>query len=1379
MGKLKTKIIGIGLVLVIGFFALTAVSAPPQSAGNVLRTITPETDSTYYIGQEDLEWLYGYFDNLRIGESTTTNATTTGSLYVDTTLGLNNQYINNWLELDNYIPLANWEEIFGNALTPTTTFGIYVNASSTIAANFRVDGNATTTGSQEVGELLVGGVNLQGPSGATLVGIAQGVGSPTVDQLQERIDNVGSSGYFTGGIITDGGSGTIDITAGQGFIRTSANDNAPLLSFAFSASTTIDIPDNSTRYIFVDDAGELSLNASEFTEAQDNIMLGVATDEGSTAIHFFNLGVRLQESIGQMGRYTRRTDDIVRDKRKGGLIFGQSGDANRDVTVTAGSLWWGRTEYLISAFDTSGADTFETYSAGGQEAINVSQWPNEQYDNAGTLTTMINNRWAVLWFYIEPDDHIVMLYGRAQYVTEGQAEDELAPSSSIPPRISAASTIAAKFIFQKGEDIAAKVETAFDTPFMGSGVTDHGNLAGLGDDDHTQYLLADATRALTAEWTTNFGLVMPQATTSNYFMVGSGLPDMTGWDFSGGDLWVGGDAQIVGNLDIGGNMLLTGTVLGNLDMATFDIINATNITGSGTVAGGTITGTNVTSGTDPGHIHSGGGVAGVSKWQYIPGLESAITPTSTQSGIFVTASSTLSTLRIDNATVTNHFEADSTLYVKDSKVGIGTESPGKILHISDNSANRFSQFDSVYIEGVSTGGAPFGQSGSSGFGNGIVWRGRTFNDATIRDLARVSYRLLDNSVDTTFGTAITFENIENPTGSLVEHMVIDYTGNLGVGTTSPWGQLSIEGQGSKPELVVTGSDEAVDLIVDVNGNVGIGIESPSAKLEVSGSSIAISGTPPHNLLMEDTGGTSRTAVRLETFDTTEDRLKFGGGAFEEMTFEVINATPAMTIIDGGNVGIGTTTPLVKLEVFGNQAAIRVIDDNDEHPALELLAFSHDVAQLNYDNYWNGSSFVSSDAGSNYSIAKQSDILQFRVDSGNAAGATFAWTAPKTALAIHTDGDVGIGLGNTAPTAKLQVKVDASNVDGLIVEQGVSGFPSNDKALVYINSAYNGNNREIFKIQTDATNELFNVRHDGLVNIGMINGTRTLNVNGTIGWGDGTSELGRLSFTGGGGNPAIIASDLKDIEFWTEQSGAAAVSRMIITDTGQVGIGVTSINAIYKFFVNQGTDKNFGIRDVGGELSLEAVNDAINADVPLRIYASALSIPTGIVSIQQGSASDLATVGGVIFTDVDADVVPTTVTETTLKTFTMAANTLGTDGDYLQVHMSGEAQSSSGEDVDITIYFGATPILTISYGSGTVDTGEWGVDFKIFRRGASSQYVVGYESGDGGTQGTDWFQATAAIDLTAAVIIKVTGTKSLDTDDAEADTMTISWHPNNT
>lgn len=362
-----------------------------------------------------------------------------------------------------------------------------------------------------------------GQVSAADIPIALGVGSPTIDQVQEYLDQTGSSGYFIGGILSDGGSGTLDITAGEGFIRTTDDENAPIISFKFAGATGLAITDDTTQYIFVNDSGTINQNTDEFTEAFDNILLGVATDEGGTVIHTFNLGVRLEESIGQMGRYIRHVDDVTWNRRKGGLIFGQSGDANRFVTVTTGQLEWGRTSYPISAFDTSGADTFDTYSAGGQEATGVSAWPNTQYDNAGTLTTLSNNnKWAVGWLYVEPDDHEVWLYGREEHGSEAEAQNEEPPNSSIPNRLSAASVLTAKFIFQKSSNTAT-IQTLLGSPFNSSGVTGHANLSDLAwtSSGHTgtassfagfdgggaaseyteaNYVLADGSRPLTANW---------------------------------------------------------------------------------------------------------------------------------------------------------------------------------------------------------------------------------------------------------------------------------------------------------------------------------------------------------------------------------------------------------------------------------------------------------------------------------------------------------------------------------------------------------------------------------------------------------------------------------------------------------------------------------------------------------------------------------------------------------------------------------------------------------------------------------------------------------------------------------------------------------------
>ncbi|KKK58356.1 hypothetical protein LCGC14_3045260, partial [marine sediment metagenome] len=177
-----------------------------------------------------------------------------------------------------------------------------------------------------------------------------------------------------------------------------------------------------------------------------------------------------------------------------------------------GSLWWGRTEYPIPAFDTS-VDTFVTYSASGQENATASQFPNEQYDNSGTLTTMTNNRWANLFFWIEPDEHIIMVYGREQFVTEAQAENEGVPSSSLPTRISETGILVGRFTFKEGTNTAT-IATNFPAGiFNSAGVTDHGNLAGLTDDDHTQYILVDGTRAFTGLQTFDAGFISSASST--------------------------------------------------------------------------------------------------------------------------------------------------------------------------------------------------------------------------------------------------------------------------------------------------------------------------------------------------------------------------------------------------------------------------------------------------------------------------------------------------------------------------------------------------------------------------------------------------------------------------------------------------------------------------------------------------------------------------------------------------------------------------------------------------------------------------------------------------------------------------------------------------
>ena len=95
------------------------------------------------------------------------------------------------------------------------------------------------------------------------------------------------------------------------------------------------------------------------------------------------------------------------------------------------------------------------------------------------------------------------------------------------------------------------------------------------------------------------------------------------------------------------------------------------------------------------------------------------------------------------------------------------------------------------------------------------------------------------------------------------------------------------------------------LRIDQNGNVGVGSVSPSEKLDVVGNIITsgvLKFTPSYGI------GVSNGIFRFDR-----------GGAVGPLGYNFnTNSSPggALVIMDSGNIGIGTTTPTLKLDVNG-------------------------------------------------------------------------------------------------------------------------------------------------------------------------------------------------------------------------------------------------------------------------------------------------------------------------------------------------------------------------------------------------------------------------------------------------------------------------------
>ena len=349
---------------------------------------------------------------------------------------------------------------------------------------------------------------------------------------------------------------------------------------------------------------------------------------------------------------------------------------------------------------------------------------------------------------------------------------------------------------------------------------------------------------------------------------------------------------------------------------------------------------------------------------------------------------------------------------------------------------------------------------------------------------------------------------------------------------------------SEPLLGVSNHGTRVMTILG-NGKVGIGTTSPGAKLEILDSSAVLL-----HLSEADSG------VGLIKFTNTADSAGWYTGITGTEKFGIsrsidLDAGSEFIIQQNGNVGIGTASPGVKLDVNGGnirssdtntQVEFGVLGNSDVYPRAGFKVLSNGSAG-NYGLSIRTDCSVSSpgniflelvnaeDYGANVNrgfIYQTTDSLIFATakDSGNIAGTQIkfttkgtsgapAMTIPSDSLDVYLHGNVGIGTTNPG------VNLDVSK---------------NQTAITYIRAS-NTNSGGIAGIL--AKSDL------GGVAFQAIGSTET--VTGFKGWGRlrTDSTLNGFAFVSGGNKP--LTFNPNDTE------------QMRITGDGNVGIGTTSPN----------------------------------------------------------------------------------------------------------------------------------------------------------------------------------------------------------------------------
>ncbi len=335
-------------------------------------------------------------------------------------------------------------------------------------------------------------------------------------------------------------------------------------------------------------------------------------------------------------------------------------------------------------------------------------------------------------------------------------------------------------------------------------------------------------------------------------------------------------------------------------------------------------------------------------------------------------------------------------------VGIGTDSPevNRVLDVNGNMAVR----SNIYV-------APaIGETSNSAYSIEIG-QGRTGN----------GYAFLDFVGDDTYS----------------DHGLRIIRGNTGANTFSEikhrgTGLFKFYAQEAANITFLTSNSERMRIAS--NGNVGIGTSSPSKKLHISDS-----GNP--KILIEDTSGDNQAAVIYKTtnYEWTAG-LHGGEDAFKISNSDAFNTNDYFTIKNSGNVGIGTTSPVARLDLGSSNTISTGLGFGSTSSELRRGNSGNNVQLSHWGNL---SMIIDSD---NNDTTRYFNVMHGANDSSSAT----------ELFRVQENGNVGIGT--TTPGAKLDIAVTPSAPWMNLINGDESAF----RLTTYNNGTNNGSSAYAFK-----------------------------------------------------------------------------------------------------------------------------------------------------------------------------------------------------------------------------------------------------------------------------------------------------------------------------
>lgn len=347
-----------------------------------------------------------------------------------------------------------------------------------------------------------------------------------------------------------------------------------------------------------------------------------------------------------------------------------------------------------------------------------------------------------------------------------------------------------------------------------------------------------------------------------------------------------------------------------------------------------------------------------------------------------------------------------------NNLGIGTDTPSYPLHVSKSSTGT-----ALYVENTGSNDTLIELNSSGDSSHMIIQTNEissTTGDLWIQNTGGHNLYINATGGNTGIGTTTPLQKLDVIGNLRVSGSVYGGTGTLNM-LTDAGGALPVK-VGS---LSVTSSysNNAPTNGLYVQGNVGIGTTSPLGKLQVTESGHQMYTGSDH-LYLKMTSNNQYPYFGLVDSGGTRGMYLGAGTAGSYVTLGLENGNNLN--INGGNVGIGTTSPAYPLDVVGNVQSSATYISNGNGDVFQALGTGTGVKTFRYDHsnlrFWTNSIEVMTlTSGGRIGINQANPSYQLDVSGDISTSTAFRTPSASNSQAYYVGNDSAIWDINVSNT----------------------------------------------------------------------------------------------------------------------------------------------------------------------------------------------------------------------------------------------------------------------------------------------------------------------------------------------------------------------------